>query len=55
MAMTWFQTLILGLVQGLTEFLPISSSWSFALLLIRQAASASVLSRASVIFAGSRA
>jgi len=29
--------------------------WSFALLLIRQAASASVLSRASVIFAGSRA
>ncbi len=26
MAMTWFQTLILGLVQGLTEFLPISSS-----------------------------
>ncbi len=26
MAMTWWQTLILGLVQGLTEFLPISSS-----------------------------
>lgn len=26
MDMTWFQTLVLGLVQGLTEFLPISSS-----------------------------
>jgi len=26
MPMTWWQTLILGLVQGLTEFLPISSS-----------------------------
>jgi len=34
---------------------PVTPVWSFALLLIRQAASASVLSRASVIFAGSRA
>ena len=24
--MNWFQALILGLVQGLTEFLPVSSS-----------------------------
>ena len=24
--MTWFEALILGLIQGLTEFLPVSSS-----------------------------
>ncbi len=41
--------------QAGAAFVAAIAEWSFALLLIRQAASASVLSRASVIFAGSRA
>ncbi len=51
----WFRAGDVELHLGVEDNFRPARKWSFALLLIRQAASASVLSRASVIFAGSRA